>query len=162
MINQFTSGQAAMMVEGPWSVISVKSQSKFSVGVAPMPAGPDGSKTYTAGSGFAVSKACADPDAAFLAVASMTSEKPLEGLAAAGRAYPARPAVAEAWYGAADLEGSRETLEYASTHSVPLVTPTNWVEVGDLLDRYGVQALSGEITPEAALQTVQDQAGAGS
>jgi multiple sugar transport system substrate-binding protein len=162
MINQFTSGQAARMVEGPWSVISVKGQSKFALGVAPMPAGPDGSKTYTAGSGFAVSKACTDPDAAFLAVASMTGEKPLEGLAAVGRAYPARPAVAEAWYGAADLEGSRETLEYASAHSVPLVTPTNWVEVGDLLDRYGVQALSGEITPEAALKTVQDQAGAGS
>jgi multiple sugar transport system substrate-binding protein len=159
MVNQFTSGQAAMMVEGPWSVISVKGQSKFSLGVAPMPAGPDGSKTYTAGSGFAVSKSCSDPEAAFQAVASMTSDKPLEGLAAVGRAYPARPAVQEAWYTAADLEGSRETLEYASAHSVPLVTPTNWVEVGDLLDRFGVQALSGEITPEEALQTVQDQGG---
>ena len=162
MITQFTSGEAAMMVEGPWSVISVKDQSQFSLGVAPMPAGPDGSSTYTAGSGFGISRSCANPEAAFLAIATMTGEGPLEALAAVGRAYPARPAVQEAWYGAADLEGSRETLEYASAHSVPLVTPTNWVEVGDLLDRYGVQALSGEITPEEALQTVQDQAGAGS
>lgn len=159
MVDQFTSGQAAMMVEGPWSVISVKGQSKFPVGVAPMPAGAGGSKTYTAGSGFGISKMCADPDAAFQAIVSMTSDKQLAELGAAGRAFPARTAVQDSWYGAANVEGARETLDYAAGHSVPLVTPTNWVQAGDVFDRYGVQALSGEITPEAALQAVQDQAG---
>jgi multiple sugar transport system substrate-binding protein len=159
MITQFTSGKAAMMVEGPWSVISVKGQSKFSLGVAPMPAGAGGSKTYTAGSGFGISRTCANPDAAFLAIASMTGEKPLADLGAAGRAFPARPSVQESWYGAAKIESARETLDYAAAHSVPLVTPTNWVQAGDLFDRFGVQALSGELTPEQALQTVQDQAG---
>jgi multiple sugar transport system substrate-binding protein/raffinose/stachyose/melibiose transport system substrate-binding protein len=159
MVDQFTSGQAAMMVEGPWSVISVKGQSKFPVGVAPMPAGQGGSKTYTAGSGFGISKLCKDPDAAFQAIASMTSDKELAELGAAGRAFPARTAVQDSWYGAANVEGARETLDYAAGHSVPLVTPTNWVQAGDVFDRYGVQALSGEITPEAALQAVQDQAG---
>jgi ABC-type glycerol-3-phosphate transport system substrate-binding protein len=159
MIDQFTSGQAAMMVEGPWSVISVKGQSKFPVGVAPMPAGAGGSKTYTAGSGFGISKQCKDPDAAFQAIVSMTGDKTLAELGAAGRAFPARPSVQDSWYGAADVEGARDTLDYASAHSVPLVTPNNWVQAGDVFDRYGVQALSGEITPEAALQAVQDQAG---
>jgi multiple sugar transport system substrate-binding protein len=162
MIEQFTSGKAAMMVEGPWSVISVKGSSKFSVGVAPMPAGAGGSKTYTAGSGFGISKTCKTPEAAFQAIVSMTSDKPLAELGAAGRAYPSRPSVQESWYGAAKIEGARETLEYAAAHSQPIVTSTNWVQVADLFYRFGVQAMSGELTPEATLQTVQDQAGTGS
>ena len=162
MIEQFSSGKAAMMVEGPWSVISVKGQAKFSLGVAPMPAGAAGSKTYTAGSGFGIPQSCKDQEAAFQAIVSMTGDKPLADLGAAGRAYPARPAVQESWYGAAKIEGARETLEYAAAHSQPIVTSTNWVQVADLFYRFGVQAMSGELTPEATLQSVQDQAGSGS
>ena len=129
--------------------------------MAPMPAGPDGSKTYTAGSGFGISEQCKTPDAAFQAIVSMTSDKPLTDLASVGRAYPARPAVQDAWYTAAKIEGAHETLDYAAAHSVPLVTPTNWVQVADLFDRFGIQALNGEITPEQTLKTIQDQAALG-
>lgn len=159
---QLTAGKAAMMVDGPWSVLGMKDQAKFSLGITPMPAGPDGSKSYTAGSGFGISRSCKTPDAAFQAIASMTGEKPLTDLAAAGRAYPARPSAQDAWFGAADIQGARETLQYASAHSVPLVTSSNWVQASDLFTRFGVQALNGEITPDQALKTVQEQAGAGS
>ncbi|MDT7655097.1 MAG: multiple sugar transport system substrate-binding protein [Pseudonocardiales bacterium] len=159
---QFTAGKAAMMVDGPWSVISVKGQTKFSLGIAPMPAGPDGSKSYTAGSGFGISRSCKTPDAAFQAIVSMTNQKPLTALAAAGRAYPSRPTAHEAWFTAADIHGARETLDYASAHSVPLVTSRNWVQASDLFNRFGVQALNGELPADQALKTVQDQAGAGS
>ena len=158
----FTSGKAAMKLDGPWSLIDLKGKSKFSVGIAPMPAGPDGSKTYTAGSGFGISRSCKTPDAAFQAIVSMTSQKPLTDLAAAGRAYPSRPAAHDAWYTAADLQGARETIEYASQHSIPLVTSKNWVQASDLLIDFGVQALNGELPPDQALKNVQDQAGAGS
>jgi ABC-type glycerol-3-phosphate transport system substrate-binding protein len=151
-----------MMVEGPWSVISVKNQAKFAVGVAPMPAGAAGSKTYTAGSGFGIPRSCKNPDEAFQAIVSMTSDKPLGDLGAAGRAYPARPAVQESWYGAAKIEGARETLQSAAANSQPIVTSTNWVQVADLFYRYGVQAMSGELSPEETLKTIQDQAGPGS
>jgi ABC-type glycerol-3-phosphate transport system substrate-binding protein len=162
MIEQFSSGNAAMMIDGPWSVISVKNQAKFPVGVAPMPAGAGGSKTYTAGSGFGIPKSCKNPDEAFQAIVSMTGDKPLTDLGAAGRAYPARPAVQESWYTAADIEGARETLEYAAAHSQPIITSANWVQVADLFYRFGVQAMSGELTPEGTLKTVQEQAGTGS
>jgi ABC-type glycerol-3-phosphate transport system substrate-binding protein len=92
----------------------------------------------------------------------MTSDKALTGLASVGRAYPARPAVAEAWYGAAKIEGARETLDYATTNSVPWLTPPNWVQMADLFDRTGLQALTGELTPQQVLQTVQEQGAAGS
>jgi multiple sugar transport system substrate-binding protein len=159
---QFTSGKAAMMLDGPWSVINVRNQTKFKLGIAPIPAGPDGSKTYTAGSGFGISRSCKTPDAAFQAIVSMTSDKPLTTLAEAGRAYPARIAAHPAWYTAAKIEGAKETLDYASEHSIPLVTSKNWVQTADLLGRFGTQALNGEIPPDQALKTIQDQAGAGS
>jgi ABC-type glycerol-3-phosphate transport system substrate-binding protein len=159
MLSQFQDGSAAMYVDGPWTVISNRDAVKFDMGMAPMPAGAGGSKHYTAGSGFGISKQCATPEAAFQAIVSMTSDTALSGLASVGRAYPARPAVADAWYTAAKIQGARETLEYANAHSVPLLTPPNWVEVAGYFDNYGFQALTGELTPEAALQTVQDQGG---
>jgi multiple sugar transport system substrate-binding protein/raffinose/stachyose/melibiose transport system substrate-binding protein len=70
--------------------------------------------------------------------------------------------VQESWYTAADIEGARETLEYAAAHSQPIITSANWVQVADLFYRYGVQAMSGELTPEETLKTVQEQAGTGS
>jgi ABC-type glycerol-3-phosphate transport system substrate-binding protein len=156
MQSQFLDGTAAMYVDGPWDAISNKAV-KFQLGMVPMPAGAGGSKHYTAGSGFGISKQCPTPEAAFQAIVSMTSDTALKGLASVGRAYPARPAVADAWYTAADIQGARETLDYANAHSVPLLTPPNWVEVAGYFDNYGFQALTGELTPEAALQTVQDQ-----
>jgi ABC-type glycerol-3-phosphate transport system substrate-binding protein len=161
MLSQFQDGSAAMYVDGPWMVISNRDAVKFDMGMVPMPAGPGGSKHYTAGSGFGISKQCATPDAAFQAIVSMTSDEALTGLASVGRAYPARPAVADAWYTAAKIEGARETLEYAAAHSVPLLTPPNWVQAADLFDRFGLLALTGEATPEDTLQTVQDQGTAG-
>ena len=162
MLSQFQDGSAAMYVDGPWMVISNRDAVKFELGMAPMPAGAVGSKHYTAGSGFGISKQCPTPEAAFQAIVSMTGDKALTGLASLGRAYPARPAVSEAWYGAAKIESARETLDYATAHSVPWLTPPNWVQVADLFDRFGLQALTGEATPEDTLQTVQDQGTAGS
>jgi multiple sugar transport system substrate-binding protein len=161
MLSQWQDGSAAMYVDGPWMVISNRDAVKFDMGMAPMPAGPGGSKHYTAGSGFGISKQCATPEAAFQAIVSMTGDKALTGLASVGRAYPARPAVAGAWYTAAKIEGARETLDYANAHSVPLLTPPNWVKAADLFDRFGLQALTGEVTPEDTLKTIQDQATAG-
>ena len=60
------------------------------------------------------------------------------------------------------IDGAKETIDYASENSIPLVTSKNWVQVADLLGRFGTQALNGEIPPDQALQTIQDQAGAGS
>jgi multiple sugar transport system substrate-binding protein len=159
---QFVAGKAAMQLNGPWSLIDTKGKVKFQLGIAPIPAGPDGSKTYTAGSGFGISRSCKTPDAAFQAIMSMTGEKPLTTLAAAGRAYPARIAAHPAWFTAAGIDGAKETIDYASENSIPLVTSKNWVQVADLLNRFGTQALNGEIPPDQALKTIQDQAGAGS
>ena len=160
MLGEWQAGTAAMYVDGPWMAISNKAV-KFDMGMVPMPVGAGGSKHYTAGSGFGISKQCATPEAAFQAIVSMTGDEALTGLASVGRAFPARPAVAEAWYTAAEIEGARETLDYATTNSVPWLTPPNWVQTADLFDRTGLQALTGELTPEEVLKIVQEQGAAG-
>jgi ABC-type glycerol-3-phosphate transport system substrate-binding protein len=161
MLGEWQAGTAAMYVDGPWMAISNKAV-PFDMGMAPMPGGAGGSKHYTAGSGFGISKQCPTPEAAFAAIVSMTGEEALTGLASVGRAYPARPAVADAWYTAADIEGAKETLDFAIENSVPWLTPPNWVEMADLFDRTGLQALTGELTPEQVLDIVQEQGAAGS
>jgi len=160
MLGEWQAGTAAMYVDGPWMAISNKAV-PFDMGMVPMPVGPGGSKHYTAGSGFGISKQCPTPEAAFAAIVSMTGEEALTGLASVGRAYPARPAVADAWYTAADIEGAKETLDFAIENSVPWLTPPNWVEMADLFDRTGLQALTGELTPEQVLDIVQEQGAAG-
>ncbi len=87
MIEQFSSGNAAMMIDGPWSVISVKNQAKFNVGVAPMPAGAAGSKTYTAGSGFR------DPEVVQESRRGLPGHRLDDRRQAAGRSWRRRPGI---------------------------------------------------------------------
>src|ERR1700741_1995284 len=96
MQSQFQDGSAPMYVDGTSTVISNRDAVKFQLGMAPMPAGPNGSMHYTAGSGFGISKQCPTPEAAFQAIVSMTGDKALTGLASVCRASPSRPAVADA------------------------------------------------------------------
>ena len=70
--------------------------------------------------------------------------------------------VASGGFTAAKIPEAKEVIDYASENSVALVTSKNWVQVADLLNRFGTQALNGEIPPDQALKTIQDQAGAGS
>src|SRR3954468_5124983 len=69
--NQFLAGNAYMSLDGPWDLINARAQAKFDVGIAPMPAGASGSKTWSDGSGFGVSQDCKNPDEAFKAVSVM-------------------------------------------------------------------------------------------
>lgn len=152
------SGRVAMSANGPWIAQLLKSLASSEIGIAPMPAGPDGSKTYTAGSGFGIARGCKQPEAAFRAIMTMTGPDVLEELAKSGRALPARPAVADAWHDFVGIEGSREVLEYADAHSRPMRTSDNWVSASDLFNRYGTQALTGDLTPAQALERVQRDA----
>jgi len=155
---QFLNGNVAMSVNGPWSVLSLKKQAKFGVGLATIPAGPDGTKTYSAGSGFGISKSCAHPEQAFAAITTMTSAKVLGELGALGRAFPARAAVQDQWYNNA-FPGAKEVIDAANASAIPFRTTADWDQVTKLLTQYGVQAFNGQATAANVLQQVQQQAG---
>ena len=79
-----------MHVDGPWQFINIRENSDFEWDVAPLPAGPAGSVTWAAGSGFGISNTTENPGAAWSALKTITSTRSLEKLVEAGRGYPAR------------------------------------------------------------------------
>ncbi|WP_158102446.1 ABC transporter substrate-binding protein [Streptomyces africanus] len=157
----FLSGDVAMSASGPWALLNLKNQAGFQVGLTTIPAGPDGSRTYSAGSGFGISKSCPDPERAFKAITLMTAKKQLEWLGGVGRAYPSRESAQHAWYESAHLAGAREVLEAANAMSIPLRTTKNWEQVNRLLNQYGAQLFNGTSSAEQVLEQVQRQAGRG-
>ena len=86
--NQFLAGNAYMTLDGPWSLINARAQAKFDIGMAPLPAGASGSKTWSDGSGFGVTRDCEHPDEAFKAVSVMVGDR---GGDLSGRAGPRLP-----------------------------------------------------------------------
>lgn len=157
---RFDSGDVAMYIDGPWSLISQKQNVKFPLGIAPLPAGPDGSMSVTAGSGFGISAASKNKDAAWEAIQVITSAEAEEFLAKQGRALPARSAQQSFWYdfAAKDVAGAKETLEYAMQHSKPFPIGNNWNTVEGLMNQYLPLTFSGSQPPAQTLATIQDLA----
>ncbi len=156
---EFLSGKVAMGTSGPWALLNLKNQAGFQVGLAILPAGPDGSRTYSSGSGFGISKSCPDPERAFKAITLMTARKQLEWLGGVGRAYPSRESAQHAWYENARLAGAREVLEAANATATPLRTTENWDRVNELLNQHGNELFSGASSAQQVLEQVQRQTG---
>ncbi|MBR8642810.1 hypothetical protein KEF29_34650 [Streptomyces tuirus] len=148
-----------MGANGPWALLNLKNQAGFRVGLTTLPAGPDGSRTYSSGSGFGISKSCPDPERAFKAITLMTARKQLEWLGGVGRAYPSRESAQHAWYDNARLAGAREVLEAANASAIPLRTTKHWERVNALLNQYGPDLFSGASSAKQVLEQVQRQAG---
>lgn len=155
--NQFQAGNAAMTLDGPWSLINAKATAKFEVGIAPVPTGMKGSKTWTAGSGFGVSKSAKDPDRAAKAVAVLTGVDAEKYLGQQGRAFPARVSEQQSWYDGNDLGDAKTVMDYSIQNSVPYKTTANWTQVNDTYSRYAVTAFNGDSTVNDLIQRVQAQ-----
>ena len=155
--NQFLAGTTAMSVDGPWSLIDTKSKAKFKVGVATLPAGPGGGKTFSAGSGWGISKQCPTPDKAFAALKEMTGDKILSELGAAGRALPARTADQKAWIDNAGIPGVDEALKAASANAVPMPSSTNSDQLGTLFSQYLPKAINGQQSAASVMKDIAAQ-----
>jgi multiple sugar transport system substrate-binding protein len=157
-LSSFIAGDAAMVVDGPWQLVNVVDQAAFEVGVAPIPAGPAGSHSQVAGSGFGISQTCEEPEAALRAISVLTGPDALGYLAEQGRAFPARTAQQESWY-SPELAGAKEGLQAAIAGGVPAPATENYTQVSQLFMQYGVQAVNGQQPVPEFLGTVQQQAG---
>jgi multiple sugar transport system substrate-binding protein len=156
--NKFISGDAAMMLDGPWRMISLTKQAKFKVGVATIPDGGAGSHSQVAGSGFGVSQFCKQPDAALKAISVITGPDALKYLGEQGRAYPARTAQQDSWY-RPELANARDGLQAAIKNGVFSPTTANYEQVSQLFKQYGVAAVNGQMPVADFLNTVQQQGG---
>jgi multiple sugar transport system substrate-binding protein len=159
-LNSFVSGDAAMVIDGPWQLAYVGEQVPFSFGVATIPAGDAGTSTPVSGSGYGVSASCQYPEEAALAVASLTGPEAQKTLAEMGRAYPARVAEQPAYF-EGDFGIAEETLTAAGESGEPLRSTSNFTQVNTLFNQYAVSALNGDMSAEDFLDTVQSQTAAG-
>ncbi|MFF4761120.1 ABC transporter substrate-binding protein [Streptomyces sp. NPDC001292] len=164
---QFVNGNAMMAVDGTWNLGSNTSQAKFKVGVAPIPAGPGGSKTYVANSGFGISKSCAYKKEAVKALSVLTGPEAENYLAGQGRIFPARAAAQPAYekFLIQQSGGKAETVKTGmkAVHDglaggVPFLGTRNWDEINTLFSQYLLEAYTGSKTAQEALTTIQKKA----
>ncbi|MFK0161236.1 ABC transporter substrate-binding protein [Rhizobium sp. NPDC090279] len=156
---RFASGNVAMYIDGPWSLITGQANVNFKIGIAPLPRGAGPSRFITAGSGWGISASSQHKDAAFKALQVLTGPKAAEILGSAGRALPARLAQQTSWYdGAAkNVAGTRDTLEYMFAHTTPFRINEKWNQFENLVMQYVPLALTGDSKPEGVLSDIQSQ-----
>ena len=155
--NQFYSGAVAMTVDGPWSLLDTKSKARFDVGVTTLPVGPGGGKTYSAGSGWGISKNCATPEKAFAALKEMTGAKILGELGSAGRALPARTAQQQLWIDHANIPGVADALKAAEANAVPIPSNQASEQLGQLFNQYLVKTINGQEPAASVMADIASQ-----
>ena len=156
--NQFLAGNAAMNIDGPWSLINAKATADFEVGIAPMPVGGSGSKTVSAGSGFGVSAAAANPELAAKAVAGLTGVEAEAYLGEQGRAFPARTAQQSSWYEGNDLGDAQQVIDAMIAASEPFRATAKWTQVNNEWAKYAVPAFNGDGSVDDFIARVMAQA----
>ncbi|NBE52886.1 ABC transporter substrate-binding protein [Streptomyces boluensis] len=166
---QYVNGNTAMAVDGTWNLGSHIGEAKFKVGVAPIPAGPDGSRTYVANSGFGMSKSCGYKDEAAKALAVLTGPEAQTYLAEQGRVFPARSDAQPAYEKFltdqnADNPDSKETVELGMkavkdglAGGEPFVGTEDWDEVNTLFSQYLLEAYTGSKSAKESLKTIQQK-----
>ena len=156
--NQFLAGNAAMYVDGPWSLINAKATATFEVGIAPMPVGGSGSKTVSAGSGFGVSAKAGNPGLAAKAVAGLTNSDAAKYLGQQGRAFPARTSQQSAWYQNNNLQDAQAVMDAMIKASEGYRTTNKWTQVNNEWSKYAVPCFNGDSDVDSFIKQVQAQA----
>jgi ABC-type glycerol-3-phosphate transport system substrate-binding protein len=154
---RFVSGTVGMYVDGPWDLINVVGASKFQLGLAPIPAGKNGSVTLTAGSGFGIARSSPFKDAAWRAIQVLTGPEAETYLASQGRAFAARTDQQKYWYGVAakNVVGAQPAFAAALKTALPYRTTPGWNTVSDLFEQYAPLAFGGQRQPDRVLKTIQ-------
>lgn len=157
--NQFLAGTVAGIVDGPWSVISYRDKAQFKMGITTVPKGPEGAGVWSAGSGFAVSKNCADQAGATKAVTILTDLENLTSLGEVGRAFPARLDAQDAWVQNTELEGAGDVMELAQEESQFMPSHPASNQLQQLYAQYLQQAINGQVPSAEVMSQIASQIG---
>ncbi|WP_427016044.1 ABC transporter substrate-binding protein [Pseudarthrobacter sp. P1] len=166
---QFVAGNTAMAVDGTWNIKSnVTDATTFKVGVVALPQGPNGGGTYSANSGFGISKTCKHKDEAAKAIGVLTDAASQAASANAGN-QPARLAANDAFIKGlkTDIDPTNPgysdqvaaVVKASSEKAVPFISTDNWDKVTKLMGQQFQQAFTAKTSPADALKNVQ-QSGA--
>lgn len=162
---QFVAGNTTMAVDGTWNVSTSANDATFDVGVATLPVGPDGITSYSANSGFGISKSCEHKEEAAKAIAVITGAT-AQDMTAEGGTLPARTASDDKFYaGLAESvseeysEQVRAVVEETSKTAIPFIPTGNWDQVTKAIGREFILSYTDSQAPAESLQKVQDSAG---
>lgn len=153
---QWLAGNIGMMMTGPWKIMDFTKRATFKFASVPLPEGPQKTVTTVMGTGFGFSKYSKNKDAAYKAVAALTSKESISAIAEAGRALPARMSVIDSYYKLAprDFEPTiKRSLETAVTYQI---TPT-WQQAGTILMEQLIPIFNGETKVKEGLDQLQAQ-----
>ena len=158
---EFSGGNIAMHINGPWQVVNIRDNADFDFGIAPMPAGSAGSVTWVAGSGFGISNTTEYAEEAWKALKVITGTGSLKQLAKAGRGYPARKSAVSAFENQPGSPPNKETVQQIVEQQVgeahPFETTATWQEISIMLQQDLVPILLGrESVPDAVAQVVPE------
>lgn len=165
--DSFMLGRAAMMIEASAAAPEVENPDKSlvagNVGYARMPAGPAGAFSGVWGWGYGVTTGSANPEAAWSLIVYLTSKEMQEEYLANGGIVSRQSALGDPeqqallpYYGAT-LEALQQAGDLSALGlSVVLPSPL-WVPISDVMGNEGGRAFAGEITVEAATDSIQAQ-----
>jgi len=119
----FQFGRIAMFHQGSWATPPIQQNAKFKWDIAKWPKGPKKQSTYSAGSGYAISKDSKNPDAAWIYIndyLSTAGQSYMWGIT--GRGSPARlsawPSYLSSKFAPAGAKYVKESLETIAVHEI--------------------------------------------
>ncbi len=155
-IDEFSSGQAAMFINGTWDLTHQQSEiGEDNLGVATVPSDDGVPRGTIAGTGFAVTESCSDKEAAFDAIAAMTSAEAQQSIAVSRKQVPARSDSLEAWKSAVGAEAADVVAALTENGEIGN-TATDGDKINTLFSQYAVNAFSGRASVDEVLQQVSD------
>lgn len=161
--NQYSGGNAAMAVDGTWNAVSyLTNDSGFTAGMAPLPAGTNGSSSPVLGSGYGIAKDCENPEAALKVMGSLLGADAQDYIASSGRSYPARTASQPLYFESLDEEYRdqvQSVFEAAFENTVPLYMTNNWAKLESYITPNLVSVYNGDLEMGQLLSDAQSQFG---
>ncbi|WP_341975045.1 extracellular solute-binding protein [Microbacterium sp. LWO13-1.2] len=159
--NQYSSGNAAMAVDGTWNAVSyLANESGFAAGMAPLPSEGGESLSLILGSGFGISKTCENKEDALKVLGSLLSADAQDYIASSGRSYPARAESQPLYFESID-EKYRAQVEEVFTAAFENVqgqyVSDNWSKVGTYVQPQLVSVYNGQETMAKVLESAQQQ-----
>lgn len=154
---QFMSGQAAMIMDGPWMYDTLTTKTKGKVGVAVIPSTSGNSIGLIQGSGFGIAASCPDKEAAFKNIMKITTPEVIGAVGAARGTVPSVESAISDWAGpkpASDVAAVKALLKSGR----PLVTTTSWNQVETSFTQYSVEGFRGSKTAQEILSTIMSSA----
>ncbi|SDS44522.1 ABC transporter substrate-binding protein [Microterricola viridarii] len=161
--NQYSSGMAAMAVDGTWNAVGyLDNDPGFTAGMAPLPAGPNGSLGLVLGSGFGIAQDCDNKEAALKVLGSLLSVESQDYIASSGRSYPARVSSQPLYFESLPAE-YRDQVEAAFESAFSNVqgqyVTDNWSKIDTFVQPQLVSVYNGQESMENVLKTAQSQFG---